>query len=92
MPDRGLPRNLKIILDTAVTNCTITNLSITVFKIRFNSIDNGGQSLNSMHGSFARKSPSKQMEIRKVTFFRTQGVVTGSQNMENISESIERPY
>ncbi len=28
-------------------------------KIRFNSVDNGGQSLKGMHSSFARKSPSK---------------------------------
>ncbi len=66
MPDTGLPMNLKIMLGTAVTNCTVKNWSIyeeqdgMTFKIRFNSIDNGGQSLNGMCGSCARKSPSKQ--------------------------------
>ncbi len=52
MPDTGLPMNLKIMLDTAVTNCTVKNWSIyeehggMTFKIRFNSIDSGGQSLS----------------------------------------------
>ncbi len=52
MPDTGLPMNLKIMLDTAVTNCTVKHFSIyeehggMTFKIRFNGSDNGGQSLN----------------------------------------------
>ncbi len=62
------------------------------FKIRFNSIDNGGQSLNGMCGSFARKSPYKQNRDKKrATSFRTLGVVTRSLNKENLEESIERP-
>ncbi len=62
MPDTGLPMNLKIMLDTVVTNCTVKNWSIyeehggMTLKIRFNSIDNGGQFLNGMCGSFTRKS------------------------------------
>ncbi len=45
MPDTGLPMNLTIMLDTAVTNCTVKHWSIyeehggMIFKIRFNSID-----------------------------------------------------
>ncbi len=86
--------NLKIMLDTAETNCTIKNRSIyeehggLTFKIRFNSIDNRGQSLNGMCGSFARKSPSKLNRDKKRA---TQGVVTRSQNKENLEESIEKP-
>ncbi len=61
MPDTGLHMNLKMMLNTAVTNCTVKTWSIyeeyggITFKIRFNSIDNGGQSLNGMCGSFVRK-------------------------------------
>ncbi len=63
------------------------------FKIRFNSIDNGGQSLNGVCGSFARKSPSKQNRDKtRATSFRPQGVVTRSQHNENLEESIvEKP-
>ncbi len=45
-----------------------------------------------MCGSFARKSPSKQNRNKKrATYFRTQGVVTRSQNKENSEVSIEKP-
>ncbi len=98
MPDTGLPMNIKIMLDTSVTNCTVKNWSIyekhggMTFKIRFNSIDNGGQSLNGMCGSFDRKSPSKQNRDKKrATSFRTQGLVTRSENNANLEESIEKP-
>ncbi len=95
MPDTELPMTLKVILDTAVTNCTVKKWSIyeehgrMTFKIGFNSIDNGGHSLNGMCGSFARKAPSKQSrDNKRATSFRTQGVVTKSQNKENL----ERKY
>ncbi len=78
MPDTGPPINLKIMLDTAVMNCSVKNWSIyeehggMTFKIRFRSIDNSGQSLNGMCGSFARKPPSKQNRDKKrATSFRT---------------------
>ncbi len=83
--------HLKIMLDTAVTNCTFKNWSIyeehcvITFKIRFNSIDTGGQSFNGMCDLFTRKSPSKQNRDKKrATSFRTQGVVIRSQNKDNL--------
>ncbi len=45
MPDTGLSMNLKMMLDTAVTNCTVKSIyeehGGMTFKIRFNSIENG---------------------------------------------------
>ncbi len=84
-------------LDTAVTNCTVKNWSIyeehcvMTFKIRFNSIDNGGQFLNGTCGLFARKSPKQNRYKKRATSFRSQGMVTRSQNNENLEESIEKP-
>ncbi len=45
-----------------------------------------------MCGSLAIKSLSKQnINKKRATSFRTQGVVTRSQNKENIPERIVRP-
>ncbi len=66
-------------LDTAVTNCTVKigvfmkNIGGMTFKIRFNSIDKGGQSLNGMCGSFARNSPCKQNRYKKRGNFLESG-------------------
>ncbi len=71
MPDTGLPMNLKIMLDTGVTYCTVKNCGIyeehcgMTFKIRFNSIDNGGQSLNGMCVVHLLENHLSKKEIRK---------------------------